>query len=416
MYWATVRSPLLWLALLSGCGGGRADFESKKLQQPTTGSANTVAISDARTHALTRSSEPQACVVAASNQDTTCKESIAVGPSGQNRFSYFRSFSLQAPNSNITRAVIVVHGMGRDADAYFRAVVDGLHNSGDPSLLVIAPHFPGWIKNSASCHDTLDGNDPAIALHWSCTGADSVNRWDDGGLARDTGSNVVYSFSMVDMLLTVLNDQSLFPNLQKITIAGHSAGAQFTQRYAAGTLSDGDATTPIPIKYVVASPGSYMYLDNARLPRGETCFSDGRCTAPFTTDWDADNQCPTTYNAYKYGLENRRSGYLNGMQPGFSEAEIRDRFLSRNVAYLPGENDTTANSSFDQSCEANAQGSQVATAEHELTGGRRERATIFWSRMRQLGAAHSFAIIPGCDHTPVGCTYAAQEMIDAILY
>src|SRR5260370_1141558 len=115
-------------------------------------------------------SAQEACVVA----DASCKESF---PVGQFNFSYFRSFSLQTPNPNITRAVIVVHGLERNAADYFAAVVSALHNDQDPTLLVIAPHFKGFVRGSATCNDPLDEGE----LHWSCTGAGSINRWEDGG-------------------------------------------------------------------------------------------------------------------------------------------------------------------------------------------------------------------------------------------
>src|SRR5262249_22335573 len=124
-----------------------------------------------------------ACVVA----DQSCKESMAVGPY---RFWYFRSYSLYTPNAEITRAVIVTHGLERNAGDYFAAAVAALGNDADPSLLVIAPHFKGFVRNSPTCADSLEADE----LHWSCGGQGSINRWDDGGQARDTGTDVISSF------------------------------------------------------------------------------------------------------------------------------------------------------------------------------------------------------------------------------
>jgi pimeloyl-ACP methyl ester carboxylesterase len=347
-------------------------------------------------------SAQQACVVA----DSSCKESFAVG---QFNFWYFRSFSLQTPNPNITRAVIVMHGMERDAPVYFQAVVDALQNAKDSTLLVLAPHFKGFVRTSPTCNDPLEEGE----LHWSCTGSPSINRWDDGGQARDVGSEVVYSFSMIDRLLDTLNDPSLFPNLRKITITGHSDGAQFTQRYAAGSQKDGAISAAV--KYVIANPGSYMYLDNRRLPAGETCFADGTCTADFTPNWDSQNACAATYNNYKYGLDARTFGYMSSDRPGFSDDELRTRFISRNAAYLMGENDQSGLPPLDVSCPATAQGSHTAEDGSGFVGGRRERGTIFWNYMLQLGATQTLTIVPVCGHSG-GCMYGAQETIQAILF
>jgi pimeloyl-ACP methyl ester carboxylesterase len=316
---------------------------------------------------------------------------------------------LQTPNPNIQRAVIVTHGLQRNAPDYFATTVKALHNDTDPTLLVIAPHFKGFVRNSPTCNDPLEEGE----LHWSCTGQGSINRWDDGGQARDTGDAVIYSFSMVDRLLEILSDPSVFPNLTKVTITGHSDGGQFTQRYAAGNQMDGVIAPSL--KYVLANPGSYMYLDNRRLLKGETCLEDQTCTAEFTPDWDPDSVCPDAYNNYKYGLDRRDFGYMRSDQPGFSDDDLRSRFTTRAVAYLLGQNDQRNNSQFDTSCPGNAQGSHLADDGSGLVGGRRERGTIFWNYMQQLGANNTLTIVPTCGHDEF-CMYSAQEMIDALLF
>jgi len=340
------------------------------------------------------------CMVA----DASCKESLAIG---QFSFWYFRSYSLQTPNPDITRAVIVMHGLERNAPDYFEAMVTALGN--DPSLVVFAPHFKGFVRNSSTCNDPLEAGE----LHWSCTGQGSINRWDDGGQARDTGNDTIYSFAIIDRLVDILNDTSLFPRLAKITITGHSDGAQFTQRYAAGNQMDGAIAASV--KYVIANPGSYMYLDNRRLMKDATCFEDGTCTAEFTPNWDPDNVCPDAYNKYKYGLDGRNFGYMNSDQPGFSDDDVRSRFTSRAVAFVLGENDQRNNSQFDTSCAANAQGSHLADDGSGMVGGRRERGTIFWNYLRQLGVSPTLTIVPTCGHDPI-CMYSAAETIQAILF
>ena len=343
-----------------------------------------------------------ACMV---GSDASCKESMIVG---QSTFYYFRSYSLRAYNPAITRAVIVTHGLERNAGTYFETVTAALQNDLDPSLVVIAPHFKGFVRNSPTCNDGLESGE----LHWSCTGQGSINRWDDGGQARDT-SEVIYSFDMIDRLLGIVGDQSIFPNLTKITVTGHSDGGQFTQRYAAGN----QVVMPVgvSVKYVIANPGSYMYLDNSRLIKGATCLEDGTCAGVFTPAWDPDNLCLDTYNSYKYGLDNRTYGYMNSARPGFSDDEVRSRFTSRAVAYLVGENDQGNNSQFDTSCPANAQGSHLADDGSGLVGGRRERGTIFWNYMRRFTVDQTLTVVPACGHDPV-CMYSAAETIQAIRF
>ena len=49
----------------------------------------------------------------------SCTEWISLGGSSARSLIY-RTYSLETPNENITRALVVVHGAGRDADNYFR--------------------------------------------------------------------------------------------------------------------------------------------------------------------------------------------------------------------------------------------------------------------------------------------------------
>lgn len=305
--------------------------------------------------------------------------------------------------------MIDTHGLRRNAPDYFAAVTAALGNAEDPTLLVIAPHFKGDVRSSATRNDPLEPGE----LHWSCTGQGSVNRWDDGGAARDTGADVIHSFDIMDRLIDAINEPDVFPNLAKITVTGHSDGGQFTRRYAAGNQIDGAITASV--KYVIANPGSYMYLDNQRLPKGETCFDSGSCTAAFTADCDTDLACAATYDNFKYGLDGRTTGYMRSDQPGFSDDEVRTRFLARRVALLSGENDQTSASQFDASCEANAQGSHSAGDGTGLIGGRRERSIIFCNYLQQLGANHTLTTVPMCGHDE-SCMYSARETIQEILF
>jgi hypothetical protein len=394
-------------------------------------------------HTAHQAAPVPACVT----PDQTCKESMAVGSVGQYTFAYFRSYSLTAPNADITRAVIVMHGLDRNAPDYFDWAVTALHNATDPSLVVIAPHFKGNVIGSATCQDAYEPSE----LRWSCTGTNSVNRWDDGGQARNIPEQI-FSFSTIDMLVDLLSDTTVFPNLTKIYISGHSAGGQFTQRYAGGNQIDPGLLAPVmsrasraptvrttsvlraptvrstpqrpgqvsvsavtvPIKYVIANPGSYLYVDEQRLQKDATCFPDGACTGTFTPNWDPPSACLNTYNNYKYGLDGRTYGYMDSSLPGLTDAEVRQRFTSRNVDYLMGELDQTSGSMFDVSCEANAQGSQLAGDGSGLVGGRRERGTIFWNYMRRLGATtQTLTIVPGCAHDG-RCMYSSMEMIQAL--
>ena len=76
------------------------------------------------------------CVDASS----ACKASLPLSSSFTSE--YFRSFSIESKNPDITRAVIVVHGILRDADEYFSTVVSAARAAGELAhVVLIAPKF-----------------------------------------------------------------------------------------------------------------------------------------------------------------------------------------------------------------------------------------------------------------------------------
>src|SRR5205809_6850801 len=175
-----------------------------------------------------------------------CTEWMHLG-GGPSRSMIYRTYALDAKNDRITRALIVVHGAGRDADNYFRTAVAATFLAGAlDDTIVISPRFAS--NDSSGCRDTLATNE----VNWSCTG----DSWRSGGTASNDERLTSYDFA--DELLGSLVRKDVFPNLRAIVVAGHSAGGQFVTRYEmANRVHD---KLGIPVTYVVANPSSYAYL------------------------------------------------------------------------------------------------------------------------------------------------------------
>ena len=97
---------------------------------------------------------------------------------------------------------------------------------------------------------------------------------------------------MLDAIVEELGRPDRYPNLREVTIAGHSAGGQFVQRYAAGTRIEQQpaiAALGLRFRYVVANPSSYMYL----FPREPDALT-GRCPR---------------FDEYKFGLTDVNTCY-----------------------------------------------------------------------------------------------------------
>ena len=294
------------------------------------------------------------------------------------KIPYYRNKALGTSDTSVRRAVIVIHGTGRNASSYYNTIVSGANAAGAASsTILLAPHF----LIQADVTDLHLGSE---ILYWAEPG------WKQGDRSLNPSPAGISSFSVIDSISMRL--AANFPNLEQIVFCGHSAGAQFVQRYAAGNLIDGTLTQErgISVRYVVANPGSYMYLDGQRWIPG-TAY-DFAIPSPLPPG------CPTTYNNYKYGLDGIPVGHYMGIP---SVADIRENYRLRRVTYLIGELDTsTTDPDLDDGCEANMQGSQ-----------RRERGEVFREYLHDFyatnGVAHDWSLVPGVAHDGDGMLNSA---------
>ncbi len=301
---------------------------------------------------------------------------------GEGHVLVWRTHALQSGASpRIERAFIMVHGTDRNAGDYFRWALGAAAVAGRlETTAVVAPQF--------KARTAAGRGDDVAPGEWCWTNG----AWKSGDAALN---GKVFSYDVMDRILECFNDAARFPDLKEVVVAGHSAGGQYVQRYAASNAVE--PKMRVPVRYVVANPSSYVYPNELRLRPGATCSEKGGCTGLFTKYWDAAN-C-TTYNDYRYGLE-KPTGYM-ARTPAW---QIREQYARRKVTYLVGELDTrTDDPNLDKACPADAQGLN-----------RRERGTTFWNYMKsQFGATHEFGIAPGCGHSAV-CVFAGPAGVRAV--
>jgi pimeloyl-ACP methyl ester carboxylesterase len=309
----------------------------------------------------------QPCITA--TEACTDWVTLAGGPS---RSLIYCTYSLDAKNEKITRALIVIHGTNRDPDNYFRnALAAAFLGAALDDTVVIVPRIAS--NDGRGCRDTLAPNE----VSYSCNG----DSWRSGGVA--TNNDNLTSFDFVDEILRKLARKEAFPNLKAIVVAGHSAGGQFVTRYEMSNRVH--ETLGVPVTYVVANPSSYAYLDNTR-PAGENAatfrvFGDGR-------------NC-TTYDHWPYGLQGR-TGYASKE----SDDQLKKQLASRPTTYLLGEIDILPLGGFDSSCPAMAQGPT-----------RRARGEAFAKYVKEKFAAdHKVQIVSECGHN-ARCMFTSEETL-----
>jgi len=269
---------------------------------------------------------------------------------------------LGTPSPDITRAVIVQHGNSRTAASYFGYIVEASIAEGlIERTLILAVKFI-----------TLEDGPAADELYWSSSG------WKKGDPSLNGPG--LSSFDVMDHLFAELSAPGRFPNLEKIVLVGHSAGGQFVNRFAGGSRAEEDLAG-IEVRYIVANPSSYMYLNEARRIDGHVDL--------FEVPAPGEIACPYSYNDYKYGLEERNE-YMSRL----TGDGIRGQYTVRDVIYLLGtEDDDPQGDGLDRSCPAMLQG------DHRLM-----RGTVFYNHLCTFFdcSNHLFVLVPGIGHSGRG--------------
>lgn len=230
---------------------------------------------------------------------------------------------LDQNQTDIETLFVVVHGSGRNVEGYFCSAHAALQNR--ETTLLIAPWLmaPGDESESfVFSNETLRWaeygpmNDGVPFFHTWRHGADAVNA-------------PISSYTVLDRILETA--ASSLPNLRQIIVTGHSAGGQFTQRWA--LLSNSRVWETHAVRAVVANPRSFCFLSSER-------FYNGTWQVP------AEEDCPV-YNEWEWGLgpgDWLVTPYKDQaiVEAGGVEEVIR-RYPTRDVVYLAGEQDVIPN-------------------------------------------------------------------------
>jgi pimeloyl-ACP methyl ester carboxylesterase len=279
---------------------------------------------------------------------------------------YCSNAPAEVPNGAARTVVIVIHGDHRNACDYAAHAAEAADLSGElSSTLVLAPHF--------HADGDVDSAD-TTTLYWSSGG------WKSG--ARSLRSPVsrpwaISSYEALDEMITAVADQSRFPGVTRVVVAGHSAGGQFVNRYTASTRTAALWTPDVTRRFVIANPSSYLYFDGRR--------PDDAGLRQLSADEVA--LCPA-YDQYKYGLQNRYA-FLAALD----EIALKQQYSRSDVRYLLGERDTsTTSSSLDTGCEAALQGA------HRLQRGQRYYDHLDDVLGAEVHERHQLRVVPGVGH------------------
>ncbi len=261
---------------------------------------------------------------------------------------YFGTSSLDG-DASVTRAVIIVHGVLRDADYYYDTGViaaNAAHVLND--TLVIAPQFVE--KGELAGH-----NVSAQTLYWS-------SKWPGGSDAIAPAP--ISTYDVFDAMIARLSDGRRFPKLREIVVVGHSAGGQIVQRYAVVAKAPQIDNGPIPVRLIVSNPSSYFYFTDWR-PQPQSNCSD--------------------FNEWRYGLRSAPR-YVTG-----TSADLEARYVKRQVVYLMGTADVNPKEDdLDRSCGGEAQGPYRFARAKYFIG--------YLGHRHPEGTAQRYAFVEGVPH------------------
>ena len=281
---------------------------------------------------------------------------------------YASNHNFAESNKKIKQLIIYIHGARRNGLDYYdwgHAAVKTANK--DDETLFISPQF-------TSLKDLDEHNHDSTHLFWT------NNNWrigDESVSSKKRKMDETFSsFSLVDSMIVRACNPQLFPNLEKITVIGHSAGGQFVSRYA--------GMTPMPnilrgykFRFIIMNPSTYLYLDDRRPVKKGDNLTFSR---PDTTGCG-------DFNQYPKGFEK-----LNPYAVKIGEVTTKQQFLTRDVAIILGGSDVDRDDpSLDKTCSGNLQGRF-----------RLERGQFYYAYLQlfsKKGTIHTVDVVPNVAHS-----------------
>ncbi|CAB9528001.1 expressed unknown protein [Seminavis robusta] len=315
-------------------------------------------------------------------------------------------------HQRVKTALIMIHGSGRTAEDYLYGAVSSLpkeqQDPNNATILVLSPWFldpqdDKYLDDSSNGdinsqqqqqqNDNIPVPLPPHTLRWIENGDVLAHTWRYGAPAIH--SNNISSFDamdrMVETLVALQNKNNRFPALERILVAGHSAGGQFVQRWALLSNSPAWKSAKVAIRSIPANPRCFAYLDDRRF----VYDSDNDNSMSFQRPSNATIVSCPDYNEWIWGLDPGGDVVAPYKDHAIAAAggiqALSHRYVTqRRVVYLAGGEDLQV---FADDCGSVIQGNT-----------RRERSRRFMMSLweaypKEMKAQlHTRLVVPGVPH------------------
>ncbi|KAL9938763.1 hypothetical protein V8E36_002482 [Tilletia maclaganii] len=293
--------------------------------------------------------------------------------------------------SQASRAFVVWHGSQRNGQESFRDIHSALASAGNfldtptSSILIVSLQF--FTPKDATKRRLFD---PTRNLAWHFSGdaafpakGATFGLFDGTDAVGPTGEEdplyalrgaQISTFDVLDTVISYLSNRANYPNMQRITLVGHSAGGQAISRYLTLNPAVLSGLNGIHVRSVIANAPSMVYFTNDRPdnPSAQTMVASRKLTS------SAISQTGCSFDDWRYGLSGEKPRYVTARAPAGPNDGLTlfTSYITKDVVRLVGTDDVyqLSEGSGDQSCAVQTQG-----GEH-----RRNRNYAAWAYMNLL--------------------------------
>ncbi len=287
--------------------------------------------------------------------------------------NFYTTHDVTISNAGITSVIINFHGLAAsdpNVKSEYNSMVSAVSTAGASSTtLILAPHF---------FHEGT-----GLVLDWE----NAV--WRAGGKATTPSGAGLSSSQIVDYFLTeyFLSNPN-FPDLENVIIAGHSAGGQMAQRYAA--ISRVENNYPgYSFSYLAANASHFVYPNHLRW-NGSTTYVPSDCF---------------TYNDYPYGLDALAEDSRYAFIGKIGLETIRGHYINRKVYYVLGEDDT-----FGSTTDCESQSQQAGSGDSRYERG--QFMAAFMNNQYPTNE-HEVVSVAGAGHS-ADAVYTSSEFVNLL--